>query len=162
MAIIFLLGPSVWKAGKKTPAYSPMEMRRQIAEMFRENGHKVILMEDEPDITGEDLPNKFYRLLRDKAVTDVVVYWPSLAEMQTTHAEFVLWGACPNISQLPPIQLLHHASIFSVKGEVFNINDREDRNRYLTSILARQGVCLVEWESDEDLKEQVCLLSAEL
>jgi len=32
----------------------------------------------------------------------------------------------------------------------------EDRNRYLTSILARQGVYLVEWESDEDLKTQVC------
>ncbi|MEK7716327.1 MAG: hypothetical protein AAB322_01090, partial [Pseudomonadota bacterium] len=92
MAIVFLLGPSVWKSGKAAATRSPMAIRRELAEIFRGCGHKVILMEDELDTKGEDLVHKFYRLLRDKKVTDIAVYWPSHAEMQTTHAEFVLWG----------------------------------------------------------------------
>ena len=162
MAIVFLLGPSVWKSGKAAATRSPMAIRRELAEIFRGCGHKVILMEDELDIKGEDLVHKFYRLLRDKKVTDIAVYWPSHAEMQTTHAEFVLWGARQDISKLPPIQILHHASIFSTAGDALNINDHEDRNRYLTAILTRKRVYLREWESGDDLEELVCLLSTEL
>lgn len=40
-----------------------MDVRRQLAEAFRLDGHKVILMEDEQDQADEDLVDKFDRLL---------------------------------------------------------------------------------------------------
>jgi hypothetical protein len=52
-----------------------MHVRRQIAKTLEAGGHEVILMEDDPDRDGEDMIQKFDRLLR-RAVTDVVVYWP--------------------------------------------------------------------------------------
>lgn len=51
-----------------------MHVRRQLAEIFRKDGHEVVLMEDEPDISNEDLIEKFDRL--HKGITDIVVYWP--------------------------------------------------------------------------------------
>ena len=90
MAVIFLLGPGIWDPSKKIPAEpSPMGVRRKIARQLREDGHEVVLMEDDPDRDGEDLICKFDRLLRQD-VTDVVVYWPPLAKMQTTYDEFIL------------------------------------------------------------------------
>ena len=89
MAVIFLLGPGLWDASKNPPdAASPMQTRRHIAKLFERDGHKPILMEDDPDRGGEDLIQKFDRLLRH-GVTDVVVYWPPLAKMQTTYDELV-------------------------------------------------------------------------
>jgi len=86
MAVVLLLGPSLWESGETVP----MQVRRELAEMFRQGGHKVILMEDEPDKVGEDLVRKFYRLVLETGVTDIVVYWPPGAKMQTTYDEFVL------------------------------------------------------------------------
>jgi len=73
----------MWEAGKKAqPEPTPMQARREIAKIFRRK-HKVVLMEDDTDREGEDLIQKFDRLLRAN-VTDVVVYWPPSAKMQTT------------------------------------------------------------------------------
>jgi hypothetical protein len=52
MAVVFLLGPGMWDASKapKSPI-TPMAVRRQIAHFLRTGGHKVILMEDEQELS---------------------------------------------------------------------------------------------------------------
>lgn len=54
----------MWDFEKKgtTSDPSPMDVRRSIAKILQNAGHRVILMEDEPDIKGEDLIQKFLRL----------------------------------------------------------------------------------------------------
>ena len=71
MAIVFLLGPSLWESGENVP----MRTRREIGEVFRESGHRVILMEDEVDKEDEDLVEKFYRLLLEKRVDNCCLKW---------------------------------------------------------------------------------------
>ena len=86
MATVFLLGPSEWLDTQTGP--SPREQRRELAGILRNHGHRIILMEDEPDRQGEDMVGKFDRLLRSS--TDVVIYWPTKAKMSTTYTEMVL------------------------------------------------------------------------
>jgi hypothetical protein len=138
-----------------------MRIRRELAEIFREAGHRVILMEDEADRGGEDLVEKFYRLLREKGVTDIAVYWPSHAKMQTTYDEFLLLRARMDISQLPQIWVLHQSSVASIKAGRFEVKERGNRSRYLTAV-AKLGTHPLAWENDEDLKEQTRLLAMEL
>jgi len=74
MAVVFVLGPGMWDPDKRTPADpGPLQVRRDIAKNLKTHGHDVILMEDDPDREGEDLIDKFDRLLRHR-VTDVVLY----------------------------------------------------------------------------------------
>jgi hypothetical protein len=157
MAILFLLGPSLWESGEDVP----MRTRREIGKVFRESGHRVILMEDEADKEDEDLVEKFYRLLLEKRVTDIVVYWPAHAKMQTTYDEFILLRARMDISKLPRIWVLHHSSVASIKVGQFEVKERGSRSRYLTAV-AKLGTHPLEWDSAEDLKEQVRLLAMEL
>jgi hypothetical protein len=157
MAILFLLGPSMRESGEDVP----MRTRREIGEVFRESGHRVILMEDEADKGDEDLVAKFYRLLLERSVTDIVVYWPAHAKMQTTYDELILLRARMDISKQSRIWVLHHSSVASIKVGQFEVKERGSRSRYLTAV-AKLGTHPLEWDSVEDLKEQVRLLAMEL
>ena len=109
-AIVFLLGPGMWNNPKRPVADpAPMQVRRDIAKAFISRGHKIILMEDDPDRQGEDYIQKFDRLLRNK-VTDVVLYWPPLAKMQTTYDELILLCDRRDFIEKAAIRLwaLHH------------------------------------------------------
>lgn len=162
MAVIFLLGPGMWDPAKgSSPAQSPMEVRRLMAKIIEKAGHKVILMEDDPDRKGEDMIQKFDRLLRQD-VTDVVAYWPPLAKMQTTYDEFIL--LCDRHDYLKAesirIWLLHHTSVAEIRKDEFVVREKGNRSRYLTAV-ARLGVHPLEWETEKELLEQVGLLCAE-
>lgn len=163
MAVIFLLGPGMWDPAKKAHSDpSPMHVRRDIAKSLRTDGHKVILMEDDPDRAGEDMIQKFDRLLR-QAVTDVAVYWPPLAKMQTTYDELILLCDRHEFLEKKSIRiwLLHHASVAFISKDEFRILESGNRSRYLTAVV-KLGVHPLEWEDAQSLKEQVSLLSAEL
>jgi len=83
MAVIFLLGPGMWgpeRASAGGP--SPLAIRREMARVFSKDGHRLILMEGEKDRRGEDLIQKFDGLLRNR-VTDIVLYWPILASLES-------------------------------------------------------------------------------
>lgn len=55
MAVVFLLGPGMWDPAKRPAADpNPMRVRREMARVFIDHGHKVTLMEDDPDRPGED------------------------------------------------------------------------------------------------------------
>lgn len=163
MAVVFLLGPGMWGPERGASAKSsPMDVRRDIAKALDSGGHRVILMEDESDRKGEDMIQKFDRLLRSK-VTDVVLYWPPFAKMQTTYDELILlYDRKKLLSQRAiPIWVLHHASVAEITGDEFKVLESGSRSRYLTAV-ARLGVRPLEWESDEDLRERAALLAAQL
>lgn len=163
MAVVFLLGPGMWAPEKGTAAKpSPMEVRREIAKVLTAGGHRVILMEDDPDRKGEDLIQKFDRLIRAK-VTDVVVYWPPQAKMQTTYDELILLCDRKTFLDREKIRtwVLHHSSVAAITKDEFKVLETGQRSRYLTAV-ARLGVHPFEWSSEEELRELVKLLSKEL
>lgn len=163
MAVVFLLGPGMWGPEKGTSAKpSPMEIRREIAKVLAAGGHRVILMEDEAERKDEDMIQKFDRLLRSK-VTDVVLYWPPLAKMQTTYDELILLYDRAALLRGKNISLwaLHHPAVAEISGDEFRILEKGNRSRYLMAV-ARLGIRPIEWESQAELIEQARLLAAEM
>ena len=163
MAAIFLLGPGLWGPEKGASGSStPMAVRREMAKILSASGHKVILMEDEEDHKGEDMIQKFDRLLRSK-VTDVVLYWPPRAKMQTSYDELILLYDRQKFLRQKQISLwvLHHVSVAKISEDQFKILEAGNRSRYLTAV-ARLGIHPFEWESDDELRGLVRLLSAQL
>src|SRR5208282_5291956 len=115
MAVVFFLGPGMWDPDKKPASDpAPMQARREIAKLLAKGGHTIILMEDDPDRPGEDYIQKFDRLLRHR-VTDVVLYWPPLAKMQTTYDELILLYDRQKLLKQESIAIwaLHHSSVAS-------------------------------------------------
>lgn len=163
MAVVFLLGPGMWGAEKAPPTKPPpMKVRRKLAEILKGRGHTVILMEDEPDREAEDMVQKFERLLRSQ-VTDVLLYWPPLAKMQTTYDELLLLYDRQALLKQRGISIwvLHHVAVAAITKGEFRVLETGNRSRYLTAV-ARLGVHPLEWETDGDLQERVSLLAAEL
>jgi hypothetical protein len=163
MAVVFLLGPGMWDPAKRTAADpAPLQVRREIAKVFRAHDHRVILMEEDPDRADEDLIEKFDRLLRHK-VTDIVLYWPPAAKMQTTYDELILLCDRRDFLRREKIRLwaLHHSTVAAITGDEFKVLETGSRSRYLTAV-ARLGVRPLEWDTEETLREQALLLAAEL
>lgn len=163
MAVIFLLGPGMWGPDKTAPHDpTPREVRRRIAKIFKAEGHKVILMEEEPGLKGEDMIQKFDRLLRSR-ITDVVLYWPPLAKMHTTHDELILLYDRKSFVKQNGISIwaLHHISVATITKREFKVLETGNRSRYLTAV-ARLGIYPLEWENEEDLDAAIHLLSAQL
>ncbi|MEO8197275.1 MAG: hypothetical protein ABI689_11180 [Thermoanaerobaculia bacterium] len=163
MAVVFLLGPGMWVAAAAAPAeLSPMAVRRRLAAILAASGHRAFLMEDDPDRVDEDLIEKFDRLLRG-GVTDVLLYWPPLAKMQTTYDELIL--LCDRKALLAglgiDIWVLHHTKVAAITAGTFRILEKGGRSRYLTAV-AGLGVHPLEWETEADLEERMRLLAAEL
>lgn len=163
MAVVFFLGPGMWADAKPPPREPPpMKVRRELADVLRSYGHRVIVMEDEPAGESEDLVQKFDRLLRSR-VTDVVLYWPPLARMQTTYDELILLRDRAVLLRRKRIAIwaLHHVRVAAITKGEFKILETGGRSRYLTAV-ARLGIHPLEWETDDDLRERVRLLAAEL
>ena len=152
MSVIFLLGPGMWDPAKRSATNpAPMRVRREMGKVFEASGHKVILMEDDPDRDGEDYIQKFDRLLRHK-VSDVVLYWPPLAKMQTTYDELILLCDRREFIKRESISIwaLHHSSVATITRDEFKVLEAGNRSRYLTAV-ARLGIYSLEWESDEPI-----------
>lgn len=153
----------MWVGEKRVPSDpAPLLIRRSLAKTFRAHGHHVVLMEDDSDREGEDLIEKFDRLLRHK-VTDVVLYWPPLAKMQTTYDELILLCDRRGFLKKEKIRLwaLHHSSVATIARDEFKVLETGNRSRYLTAV-ARLGLRPLEWNSEDELMEQAALLAAEL
>ncbi len=163
MAVVFLLGPGMWDPARRAVADpSPMHVRRALAKILGEHGHQVTLMEDDPDRPGEDYIEKFDRLLRDR-VTDVVLYWPPAAKMQTTYDELILLCDRRDHLRRASVRLwaLHHASVATIKGDEFKVLEAGNRSRYLTAV-AGLGLHPLEWSDERELEIQTRLLATEL
>jgi hypothetical protein len=161
MSVIFLLGPGMWSPDK-VASRSPMDVRRRLARILGASGHRVVLMEDAPDVSGEDMIQKFDRLLRDR-VTDVVLYWPAQAKMQTTYDELILLYERKDFIRRARISLwvLHHVSVARITRDEFRVLEAGQRSRYLEAI-ARLGVTPLEWHTDAECEEWARMISSEL
>lgn len=157
MATVFLLGPGEWQ--ETQPGLSPLEHRRELAKLLRDHGHSVILMEDETDKDGEDLVQKFDRLLA--LVTDVVLYWPTKAKMSTTYSEMVLLRKTSESRELPRLWFLHHEDVATIERGVFKVLEAGGRSRYLTAV-ARLAMTPIPWRTVKELRERASLLAGEL
>ena len=83
--------------------------------------------------------------------------------MQTTYDELILLRDRAEFLARESVELwaLHHSSVAAITKDEFKILEKGNRSRYLTAVAAL-GVRPLEWESDEDLKEQAGLLSIQL
>lgn len=159
MPVVFLLGPSEWLDGA-TAGKTPMAHRRDLLALLTQAGVDAFVMEDEPDVDGEDLVAKFERLLQERRVDEVVPDWPPGAKMQTTYDEMLLLRTLRDRMPLPRIWFLHHEDVAEIRHGVFRILER-GRSRYLTAV-ARLGVHPVPWRSMSELHERVRLLAREV
>lgn len=161
MATIFLLGPSEWDPARGAPpSRTPFALRLAVAREMRAHGHDVVLMEQVGDEPGEDMVDKFDRILRREAVTDIVVLWPKGAKMQTTYDELLLLR--DRVSQdLPRVWVLHHAAVAEIRRGVFRLKEPGGRSRYLDSV-ARLGVRPLSWSTASELDTIARRLSREL
>lgn len=135
-----------------------MEERRIIAHLLRTQGHSVLIMEDIKDRMEEDLIDKFDRILRTKQITDIVVYWPANAKMQTTYDEFILPSDRANRQKLPNVWVVHHTDVAHISQDRFLVQERGGRSRYLEAV-ARLGVRPLEWKNQKELRHQIQLLA---
>lgn len=162
MAVVFVLGPSEWDAARgPSLAFSPRSVRDRMRDSLVSLGHQAFLMEEAPDEPGEDMVDKFERLLGQRKVTDVFVYWPPRAKMQTTYDELILLRTRVGRQTMPNIWVLHHSSVARIKRGEFLVIERGNRSRYLDAV-ARLGVRPASWEDHEGLLLLVQRLAAEL
>jgi hypothetical protein len=139
-----------------------MQIRRQLAGILEAHSHKVILMEDASDHANETVIQKFDRLLRG-GVTDVVLYWPPLAKMQTTYDELILLCDRADFVKKGGLKLwaLHHTTVARITQETFDVLEQGNRSRYLTAVV-RLGIRPIEWNTAKELLESTELLANQL
>lgn len=92
MAAIFVLGPSEWR-NPESPwdeRLTPLEARRAIALALRPMEIPAILMEDEPGPAGEAWQDKFFRLIEEHGITDILFYWPPEARIDAAQDELIM------------------------------------------------------------------------
>ncbi|MBI4394509.1 MAG: hypothetical protein HY556_12050 [Euryarchaeota archaeon] len=162
MGVILLLGPSEWDPTRRKPVPpTPMDIRRSLAAVLTaERGHAIILLEDEKDRSTEDLVDKFDRILRTRGITDVVVWWPPGAKMQTTFDELLLLRDRVEPG-LPRIWVVHHTSVATITADEFVIKEAGGRSRYLTA-LTRLRTRPIEWVDLDGLDRKIRFLANEI
>lgn len=161
MSVVFILGPSEWDPERSTPLrFSPRSVRDRIAEALRAAGHTAFLMEDQETRAGEDMVDKFERLLDEQAVDSILVYWPPAAKMQTTYDELILLRARTGHKQNPQVWVFHHEGVAAIRRGEFKVLERGARSRYLEAV-ARLGVAPVSWADHTDLYRLVDLFAGE-
>lgn len=162
MAVVFVLGPSEWDPARgKSRGVTPRAVRETICETLRAHDHGAFLMEERPDPPGRDMVGKFEHLLVSERVSDILVYWPARAKMQTTYDELILLRAWADERALPRIWVLHEATVARITRGRFEVLEKGGRSRYLEAV-ARLGVTPVAWTGHDELPGLVARLAAEL
>lgn len=160
MANVFLLGPG--SAAGAPPSQTHLDVRLQIAEVWRKAGHTVIIMEKEDDIQGEDLHQKFDRLLR-RDITDIAIYWPPNAETTSTIIEMAKLAERIELLKKArvPLILVHHVSVLSFQGGEFKILEQGRGSAYLNDLIKLDPRCWP-WKDQDELFDSITAISAEL
>lgn len=165
MAVIFLLGPSEWDPERSKPPAgpTPLDHRRRLHKLLEgmDGEHNVFLMEDEPSRADEDLLEKFWRLIEEKRVTDIVVFWPPAAKMQTTYDELLLLRDRLGIQKLPRIWVLHHTRVASFDENRLILHEAGGRSHYLDAVI-RLGVRAIDWDTEPELDHLATSIAEEL
>lgn len=155
VAVIFVLGPSEWQPADAAVAVpSPRRVRETICATLRARRHDAFLMEGEPDVPGEDLVDKFERLLHERGTTDILLYWPPRAKMATTMDELLLLRDRAFEGALPPIWVLHHRSVARFRDGGVDLLERGGRSRYM-SALGKLPFHPLPWDDEDQLASRI-------
>lgn len=157
MVTVFILGPSEWRDPDHPwdERSTPMEARRAIALALNRMNIPTVVMEDEPDRETEATRDKFFRLLEDKDVSDILCYWPPVARIDAAEDELVMLAVRERFQPTlrPRITLFGHTDTVGEAendGETFlQVRDEVGRSSYLGQIPRHLPTDLHEW-SDHD------------
>jgi hypothetical protein len=119
-------------------------------------------MEDFPPHGDDrDLTDKFFRILREQTTTNILVYWPRAAKMQTTLDEIIhLRHAMDQGFQVETRLLIQLDIIHRKQGRYEIAEGAVSRSRYLDSINTLRPK-LVLWSDEPELFRKVGLLTEE-
>lgn len=113
-------------------------------------------LESQPE--DRDLTDKFLRILETMRTTDIVVYWPKKAKMQTTLDEFLHLRHSLDRGLSPNIWLLVQSGIIKIRNGRYEITKGTiERSRYLDAIQTLNGH-LLSWSNHEKLYQVMVLL----
>lgn len=137
---VLLLAPKQARDGSRL-----FDVRAVIAQRVADAGHRPIILEHEPDQTGETLRHKFLRLASE--CQQAVLVWPPEAAMGTTADEIVLLQEVAE-HQLMDIALILHESEAEPRNDELHVHFAPDRSRYLDGILSC-GALIISWRQNE-------------
>ncbi len=113
-------------------------------------------MEEHPTRPNEDLVDKFYRLVNEEKTTDIVIYWPAAAKMQTTFDEMILLRARCENNHLPRIHVLYERAAAKDRSGTLQAME-SPRSRYL-SALAPLSLQAIPWSDVAELMDAMSWL----
>jgi len=150
LASVFILGPGHWEA-QAGKARSPRHVRTHVASLLH-GRHHTFLMEDIADHPEDrDLTDKFLRILETQKTTDILVYWPKRAKMQTTLDEFLHLRHALDRGLQPNVWLLVQSGIMEIDHGRYEIKKGSVlRSRYLDAIHTLNAH-LLPWTTHKDL-----------
>lgn len=159
MAAIFVLGPSEWRnpASPWDERLTPLEARRAIALALRRMEIPAILMEDEPGPADEAWQGKFFRLLEEHGVTDILFYWPPQARIDAAQDELIMLAVQERVQPRlrPRVALFGHVDAIcegEADGGMFlDVKDDVGRSSYLGQIPRLLPTDLHGWSDHDEL-----------
>lgn len=156
---VFLLGPGRDGAGST----DPMRARRRLAEFLRGAGALVVVMEDEPDASGENNLAKFQRLVRDHGVTTYLLHIPLGARLHGVSIEVGHLLTRIQDGALDParvhLALQHEAAPVDDEG-VLALAEPGNRTRYYEDLLD-EGCPVHRWRDGRELIRHAVAVAVE-
>jgi hypothetical protein len=116
-------------------------------------------MEDVEPSDGEDLVQKFDRILDAERPDLILVYWPARSKMQTTFDEMLLLRKRIEARPVPRVVVLHQAGVARITPREFQILEKGGRSRYLEAV-RRVPMTPIAWDQPSHLERIVAALAA--
>lgn len=119
---------------------SALEARRAIALALRPMEIPAILMEDEPGPAGESWQDKFFPLLEEHGITDILFYWPPEARIDAAQDELIMLAVKERFQPRlrPRVTLFGHEDAIAegeADGDTFlEVRDEVGRSSYLGQV----------------------------
>lgn len=156
---VFLLGPSREDGGNDTP----LQARLELARRMRATGTDVVVMEDEPDVEGENHFAKFLRLTQQRKVTTFLLIVPLKSRLHGLSVEIghilteIQEGRLPagQVHIAPQILL---ASIDD--AGVMALQEPGNRTRYYEDLID-EGCPIHRWKDWAELNHHVAAVALE-
>lgn len=152
-----VLGPSCDHRGERWP----LEMRRDVAKMFRERKCPAVLMEDVETVAGESMARKFARIVEEYNVRTFVIAWPKACRLNGLDIElgFLLERMVSRTLDPHDVKLLTHDGNIRVDQEGnWSLGEQGNRTRYYDSFLD-EGCTVRLFESARHLELNIISLA---
>lgn len=165
-AAIMVLGPTLWREarGHAVVRQSPLDARRALAQLIREQGTDAVIMEERNPATGEDNFAFFRRLIDEASVRTFVLFWPLGARLHGLDVEigYLLSQMEEGRLDARDVYLLAEKRLLGVRsGEaILAWSEPGNRTRYHEDLVAR-GCRIRRWSSEDALRAHVSAIVLE-